>query len=68
MFNIRYKDAEFEVCASEFPICFGPVFTHHVLFPSFWNGNAYSMPLFVGSVKFQTSANDQGAHLTYQNR
>ena len=42
-FDIRHGDAEFRVS-------FGPVFSHCVPIPLFWNDNIHSVPLHIGSV------------------
>lgn len=38
-------------CLASFQSCFGPVFPLCALCPPFWNGNIYSMPLYVGSMQ-----------------
>ena len=33
-----------------FPSCFGPVLSHSVPIPPFWNDNVYPVPLYIGSM------------------
>jgi hypothetical protein len=49
-FDVRYGDAMFGVCRVW--LRFGPVFSHCVPFYTFWNGNAYPVPVYVGSMWF----------------
>lgn len=46
-FDIRHGDAEFVVYPTGFQSCFGPIFPHHVPFPTFWNDNVCPVPLYV---------------------
>ena len=49
-FDIRHGDAEFGVCPARFWSSFGPVFSYYAPFPTFWNSDAYPMPLYVVNV------------------
>lgn len=47
-FDIRY--AEFRDCSAVFQSSFGPIFPHYIPFPPIFNGNIYSVPLYVVSM------------------
>ena len=49
-FDIRHGDTEFGVCPAGFWSRFGSVFPYYAPFPVFWNGNAYPVPLHIGSM------------------
>jgi hypothetical protein len=46
-FFIRLGDADFGDGPADFQFCFGPVFLHCAQFLLFWNGNIYSVSLYV---------------------
>lgn len=48
--DIRHGDAEYGVCLAGLQTCFSSVFLHYASFPSFWNGNVYSLPLYARSI------------------
>ena len=47
-FDITHRDAEFGVWSAGFWSCVGLRFPYHALFYPCWDGNGYSVPLYVG--------------------
>jgi hypothetical protein len=50
--NSRHGDTGFNVCLAVFQSGFGPIPLFCATFPPFWNGNVYSVPLYIGSMYF----------------
>lgn len=49
-FDIGNGATGFWVCPAGLLSCFGPVCSHYAPILSFWNGNVYSVPLYVRSM------------------
>ena len=45
--DTRHRATGFKICPVLFQSFFGPVFPSYISTPPFWNGNVYSVPLYV---------------------
>lgn len=50
--DISFGTTSFCVSCDLFLSCFGPLIYCYALFPPYWNGNTYWMPLYTGTVSF----------------